>query len=316
MLDELVSTIETLRARIHQHRSSLQSNEIRTRTALIDPILTVLGWDVSDPGMVTPEYDVSGKRADYALLGDQGSPIVLFEAKRLGEHLSNHRSQMVAYASELGIRYAGLTNGDDWEVYDNSLLVPIGQRRILNASLVSLAPVQCAQEFVFLWRRGLTMEQPEPKGVTPDSNESANALVTPIEDDVVLLHPPQKPLGTTLQNFQPTSGKNSAPPSVTFPDGVQRSPRRWNELLVEVFEWLIRSGRLTPRDCPMRLGNSRYIVDTQAVHSNGQGFKQPRQLSNGLYLEANLTASEMINICRDSTEQLGDDPSRIQLQEC
>ena len=60
MLDDLVAVIETLKARIEQHRADLQSNEIRTRTALIDPLLAVLGWDVSDPGLVTPEYDVSG----------------------------------------------------------------------------------------------------------------------------------------------------------------------------------------------------------------------------------------------------------------
>ena len=71
-LDDLVSVIETLQQRIRDHGESLRQNEIRTRAALIDPLLTALGWDVADPGLVMPEYDVSGRKADYALLSGNG----------------------------------------------------------------------------------------------------------------------------------------------------------------------------------------------------------------------------------------------------
>ena len=40
MLDDLVAVIETLKARIVAHSAGLQGNETRTRTALIDPLLT------------------------------------------------------------------------------------------------------------------------------------------------------------------------------------------------------------------------------------------------------------------------------------
>ena len=72
LLDDLVIVIETLKERIVSHGSALQENEIRTRVALIDPLLTVLGWDVANPGIVLPEYRVgsgaNAGRADYALL--------------------------------------------------------------------------------------------------------------------------------------------------------------------------------------------------------------------------------------------------------
>lgn len=54
LLDELVNVIEKLQERISVHGNSLKQNECRTRAALIDPLLTALGWDVSDPGLVTP----------------------------------------------------------------------------------------------------------------------------------------------------------------------------------------------------------------------------------------------------------------------
>ena len=58
MLDDLVTAIQTVQQRIREHGNTLSQNEYRTRIALIDPILNALGWDVSDPVLVTPE--VSG----------------------------------------------------------------------------------------------------------------------------------------------------------------------------------------------------------------------------------------------------------------
>ena len=52
--------------------------------ALIDPLLSALGWDTSDPGLVLPEYssDSSSGRADYALLRPDGRPAAFIEAKK------------------------------------------------------------------------------------------------------------------------------------------------------------------------------------------------------------------------------------------
>ena len=69
---------------------SLRANETRTRMALIDPLLQALGWDVSDPEVVTPEYDVSGARAPTTrLLRPDGKPAAIVEAKHLGEALAS-----------------------------------------------------------------------------------------------------------------------------------------------------------------------------------------------------------------------------------
>ena len=46
LLDDLVTAIQTVQARIREHGNSLSQNEYRTRLALIDPILNALGWDV------------------------------------------------------------------------------------------------------------------------------------------------------------------------------------------------------------------------------------------------------------------------------
>lgn len=116
MLDELVGCIDELKDRISKYRNSLNENETRTRMQLIDPLLRVLGWDVSDPRYVIPEFKVSDGWADYALLRDGGKPAAMVEAKKLDEPLKpTHRAQMLKYAIELGIPYTGLTDGNHWE---------------------------------------------------------------------------------------------------------------------------------------------------------------------------------------------------------
>ena len=117
-MTKLASCIENLQARIRDHRGSLCNNELRTRISLIDPLLCALGWDVSDPGVVLLEYSIGKVKADYALLGKDGKPAAILETKKLGSDLSDHRMQMLNYANLRGIAYAGLSNGDAWELYD------------------------------------------------------------------------------------------------------------------------------------------------------------------------------------------------------
>ena len=111
LLDDLTGVIETLRERIQSHGDALRENETRTRMALVDPLLQALGWDVSDPAVVTPEFKVSGGWADYALLRPDGPPAATVEAKKLGEPLASHRMQMLNYANASGIDFAALTDG-------------------------------------------------------------------------------------------------------------------------------------------------------------------------------------------------------------
>ena len=162
MLDELVHVIELLRKRIHDHREKLQANEIRTRMALVDPLLQALGWDVADPSIVIPEYDVGEGRADYALLGPDGRTKVTVEAKRLGESLASHRMQMLNYANAAGIDYTALTDGNRWELYDVFAKRPLDERRILDIAIDrgSSSGADLAISLLLLWRPNLELEQP------------------------------------------------------------------------------------------------------------------------------------------------------------
>ena len=118
-LESLLELVERLRERIGEHGVALRQNEMRTRYALIDPLLQELGWDTSDPSEVMIEDGSGDGRADYLLL-DNDRPVMIIEAKRLGLGVADGRQQAVNYAMDQGrrARYFAVTDGNQWEIYD------------------------------------------------------------------------------------------------------------------------------------------------------------------------------------------------------
>ena len=315
MLDDLVGVIETLKSRIAAHETDLHANEIRTRMSLIDPLLNALGWDVADPGLVTPEYDVKGKKPDYALLGVDGRPVVFLEAKRLGESIANHRSQVVAYASELGIRYPALTNGNDWQVYDNLKLAPVEQRCILDVSLTRDPTPQTALKLLLLWRSNLAEGEPvtpQPPIVEVGQGTSDGSAVDEGHEQPV---PEENGNWVSLKDFTAVSG-TSAPPIVRFPNGEAREVKNWRYLYIGVAEWLVREGALTAARCPISTVRSKgnCLVNSQPRHPNGNDFISPFELSNGLFMSTNVSAKDVVAGCKTLLGHFNKDISGVRLK--
>ena len=87
MLADLLKTINDLKDRIKDHADYFGEGmaEARTRAALIDPVLSALEWNVSDPALVQIEPKTKSKRADYALLDSKGNRVLFVEAKSLAD---------------------------------------------------------------------------------------------------------------------------------------------------------------------------------------------------------------------------------------
>ena len=187
-LEDLVKVIDTLQQRIKDHRPSLQL-EARTRAALIDPLLTALGWDVSDPGLVTPEYDVGQGRADYALINgsDPKRPVVgIVEVKQLDRALNDREHiQMLNYVNMEGIKYAILTDGNVWKLYDVFKQAPLPERCLLNVKITGTLSHELALKLLLLWRPNLASGNPvpaeEPILVPRPGLATTKALHSPVE---------------------------------------------------------------------------------------------------------------------------------------
>ena len=298
-LEDLVRCVELLKERIQLHGDALRENETRTRMALIDPLLHALGWNVFDPGIIMPEYKVEGGLADYALLRPDGRPAATVEAKRLGAGLASHRMQMLNYANADGIAYAGLTDGNHWEMYNVFQQAALNKRRILEVSIADAPAHESALKLLLLWRPNLASGQPVPAG-TPIVGETPRPTPTP--DDVELPPMPQPVPADWIKLSEYNPPKNTpCPTAIRFWDGSERPLKRWREILTGAVEKLYAEQRLTVKDVPIELGKTKYLVHTELIHPDGKRFEDYKSIEGTpLVVNVNLSAERI----RKHTEKL------------
>ena len=116
-------SIAKIVSRIKQVKSRVGTEEA-TKTSLIMPMITALGYDPFDPDEVCPEYTADfgtkqKEKIDYAILKDN-EPIILMECKPAHEELtSKHGSQLFRYFSTSSAKIAVLTNGVVYKFYSD-----------------------------------------------------------------------------------------------------------------------------------------------------------------------------------------------------
>ena len=106
--------------RIKKLQNSINTEEA-TKTSLIMPFFSLLGYDVFNPNEFTPEYtaDVGikkGEKVDYAITLNNVVTI-LIEAKSVNENLQKHDSQLFRYFGTTTAKLAILTNGIIYKFY-------------------------------------------------------------------------------------------------------------------------------------------------------------------------------------------------------
>ena len=113
--------------------------EAGTRASLIDKRLLASGWDVADHTKVVEEYTLSGRSSvtdasspynstqfsDYVLLGRDGKPLAVVEAKKtskdaeLGREQAKQYAQRIQQTSDSKLPFCFYTNGNDiffWDI--------------------------------------------------------------------------------------------------------------------------------------------------------------------------------------------------------
>lgn len=120
---DFVEKINALSESVKKKKSYVKTEEA-TKTALIIPFISALGYDTANPLEVIPEYtsDVGtkqGEKVDYAIMKDD-KPIILFECKSRDVKLgSEHTSQLYRYFSVTQASIGILTNGVTYLFYSD-----------------------------------------------------------------------------------------------------------------------------------------------------------------------------------------------------
>ena len=314
-LDDLVAWIELLRARIRSpHNAALRENETRTRMALIDPLMHALGWDVSDPGAVTPEYKVGSGWADYALLRPDGKPAATVEAKKLGEALASHRMQMLTYANASGIDYAGLTDGNHWELYDVFKRGQLEERRMLKVSIANDPAHESALKLLLLWRPNLESGQQPVPANKPILRDARRPTPKPAVVEEVPAPRPESPDWVVLSEYNPPTG-TPCPAAIRFWDGSERKLEHWYEILTFVVEKLYTEGQLTDENIPVPSGSKRHIVHTKSVHPTDKPFTSCKSIDGTpLFVEVHLSAPDIRQNSQNLLQSFGPNPVAVYLQ--
>ncbi len=113
-LKEFCNRVKSLHTKI--------KTEEATKTSLIMPFFSLLGYDVFNPLEFVPEYtaDVGikkGEKVDYAIVDKKQNPIILIEAKYCGENLDKHGGQLFRYFATTSAKFGILTNGIVYKFY-------------------------------------------------------------------------------------------------------------------------------------------------------------------------------------------------------
>ena len=110
-------------------------NESSTGEWVIPPLLWAAGYDRRD--IVSRVADSMSQFPDYTVLPNHPTSAFYVEAKAWNVALVDiHVQQALNYANQNGKRFAVLTNGREWRLYDNAIQSELSLKLIATASLV------------------------------------------------------------------------------------------------------------------------------------------------------------------------------------
>lgn len=117
---DFIDQLKQFSNRIETLKDNIQTEEA-TKTSLIMPFFSLLGYDVFNPDEFIPEFtaDVGikkGEKVDYAI-ANSGEPLILIEAKWAHEKLQKHDSQLFRYFGTTKAKFAILTNGIEYRFF-------------------------------------------------------------------------------------------------------------------------------------------------------------------------------------------------------
>lgn len=117
---DFIDQLKQFSKRVESMVGTIQTEEA-TKTAIIMPFFSMLGYDVFNPQEFVPEFtaDVGikkGEKVDYAIIKDD-VPVILVECKSITENLERHDSQLFRYFGTTDAKFAILTNGIYYRFY-------------------------------------------------------------------------------------------------------------------------------------------------------------------------------------------------------
>ncbi|WP_166035505.1 type I restriction enzyme HsdR N-terminal domain-containing protein [Halorussus pelagicus] len=303
-------------------------DEANTKAKLVRDLIELLDWDFATD--VELEYPVPMAtrtyKVDYALLLED-TPVVFVEAKSSDSSLSDdHREQLRSYMRNQNIDWGLLTNGRENEIYQRHVenakvtVERLGSAKIdelsQKSNLLSALSKQSIEtgEAEQIAQRITEIEQAKDE-LRDNKEEIAEEVARTIAERVgdSISKQAENEAKTLVDNLV-AELKEEAEAGYAEPD---TSDGFWAEVEREIgivkqdgniilqeqksgasqlqafVNFLLRQGYLEETDVPIPMGRKRYLVNTGPVDQQGDKMKRPKQLENGLFVEANQKTEQI-----------------------
>ena len=116
-------------------RNREYTNEQSISQGVVLRLLSALDWPAYDTQSVIPEYNIQGRRVDFALCAHRNKPLVFLEVKQPGNTLGADK-QLFEYAFHTGVPFAIVTDGKEWHFYLPAEVGSYDERRVYKLDLI------------------------------------------------------------------------------------------------------------------------------------------------------------------------------------
>ncbi len=345
----LSSLFDKIYRRIEDHRALYEQNEMAVLTQLVDPILRELGWDPADPDSVVPNLSADEGFSGYVLLSE-GKPALCVEAKNLHHDLAAEKwvSHLLTHAFGEGTSYGLLTNGAIWILAasfkagtrpveriiwkvdlqnDTRQAVVRKVNMLMPSAIITLdTVVEKVQIMDEVWASLISDPTYFVLGVTPIvtellkqsypiavfSSEEIESFLVEQFDEMLARVAETLTTDRATEPLAPPNGRQSLSRMVLY--GDEYPIRKAYDILVNTANWLVKQGRLTKGEVPIKAGPKRFLVNTQKVHVYGNSFMTPKELSNGLWMEVHYSRADCIRHAQNLLTRYHYDPKKLMIQ--
>ncbi|MCP8309534.1 MAG: type I restriction enzyme HsdR N-terminal domain-containing protein [archaeon] len=327
----LKEVLEVVIDRIKKFRSLYEQNEMAVRDQIVNPILRSLGWNPENPEEVQPNVSTEEGVPDYSLIRN-GNKILFIEVKKLSMDIERGEviRQLAKYCFGEGMKYGVLTNGAIWILFR-----AFQERTTMAERIVWKADIE-SDEITATMRKLNTVSKENIENIenlikklqildeiwqslVDEPEEMIKGLIPVFDRLIKEGYPDHKFESSEIEDFL----KERIKELITLTEEIEVVPpseQRWErgmkigsdsfeirnsyEILTNTAEWLIKKGKLKKSDCPIRIGRKRYLINTIPKHPH-RDFINPKQLSNGLYIDINVSRARAITNARQLLERFG-----------
>ena len=304
-LDDLSELVDRMAVCINTHRDIL--NESTTRYALIDPLLSALGWRLADPAQVRTEYTTGDaaktRRLDYTMWQDKRICLIV-EAKALGKSLDDDATeQAITYCFTAGCQHFLVTDGNQWRGYDLLSEGELEDKRMFSFTVTERRGVM---DLFWLWPGNFKGDTKQPKFHGRSVDEVLVSANTPSPTS-----PRRATSGVPLPDvtFDPEMDK---PRRLVFPDGETKDvSASWASVQPATAEWLIDHHHV--QKLPLCNRRGTHLLHKSPTKRTGRPFGSPRQVRNH-WIDMRFGPENHLKKAAEMLESCDLDPATVRLE--